>query len=164
MEVSFRELFYRRLGSSCPNLYRQSRKIIVLKFHILFDIQVVVKTVFSLVIYLCCKIVSYKLNCQFLIFFVCRPMAVGDHDDDIVGSGWGTNGRSDLILLQRWGERRPRRRGHPHKVPWLFPFADGTPFGQGGDQGDPQSVPGSKARGHGSHVSHNVILFLLSTS
>jgi hypothetical protein len=32
---------------------------------------------FAFVIYLCCKIV-YKLNCQFLIFFLCRLMVVDD--------------------------------------------------------------------------------------
>jgi hypothetical protein len=73
MEVSFRELFFRRLGSCCPNLY-----------------------LFACVIYLCRKIVSYKLNFQFFMFFVCRPMAVGDHEDDIVWSRWGTNGWSDI--------------------------------------------------------------------
>jgi hypothetical protein len=50
---------------------------------------------FSLVVYLCCKIVSCKLNYQFLTFFMCRPMAVGDFV-------W-----SDLVLLERWGRRRP---------------------------------------------------------
>jgi hypothetical protein len=41
---------------------------------------------FAFVIYLCCKIVSSKLNCQIIIFFVCRPIAVGDQGDGIVGS------------------------------------------------------------------------------
>jgi hypothetical protein len=54
----------------------------VLKCSILFDILVVLKHVFSLfVIYLCFDIVSYKLICQSLIFFMCRPMAVEEEDD-----------------------------------------------------------------------------------